>query len=220
MYRNTITVVLCLLVLTSAAACSRKQSKEKYLASGDKFFAAKQYKEAIIQYRNAIGVEPLYGDARWKLAQAYEQTSDLPNAFKEFIRAAELLPDNVEAQIKAGQLLLLGRRFEDAKTRADKALEKDPKNVAAQILKGNATAGLKDLDGAIGEIDEAIKLNPTEGRAFAALGNMKMAKGQQAEAEAAFKKAVELQPTEDLPLMSLANFYWSTGRLAEVEAPL
>ena len=80
-------------------------------------------------------------------------------------RAADLLPKNIDAQIKAGQLLLLARAFEDAKTRADHAIEIDPKNVDAQVLRGNALAGLKDLDGAITEYEEALALDPSKNTA-------------------------------------------------------
>ncbi len=70
------------------------------------------------------------------------------------------MPTNVESQLKAGQMLLLGRQFEDAKARAEGILANDPKNVQAQILRGSALAGLKDLDSAIAQIEEAIDLDP------------------------------------------------------------
>ena len=63
---------------------------------------------------------------------------DARNAFREYVRAADLLPDNVDAQVKAAAMLLMARQFEDAKARAQKALAKDPKNVQAQIMLGNA----------------------------------------------------------------------------------
>ncbi len=48
------------------------------------------------------------------------------------------MPDNIEAQLKAGRFLLVARQFEDAKTRAQKVLTAHPKNVEAQVLLGNA----------------------------------------------------------------------------------
>ena len=133
---------------------------------------------------------------------------------------ADLMPGDAAAQLKAGQLLLLAAKFEDAKTRAEKVLALDSKNVEAQILKGNAAAGLKDLNGAFDDINEAIKLEPKNARAYANLGAIEMQKGRAAEAEAAFKRAVEVDSTSVVAQLALANFYWSAGRLPEAEAPL
>ena len=48
--------------------------------------------------------------------------------------AADLLPNDVGAQLKAGQLLLLAERYEDAKSRANK-MPIDPKWLAYRIAK-------------------------------------------------------------------------------------
>ena len=95
-----------------------------------------------------------------KLAASYLQTGDVLNGLREQVRAADLLPANNDAQIEAGNLLLLAGRFEDAKARATRVIAADASNVNAQILLGNALAGLKDLDGAINEVEEALKLDP------------------------------------------------------------
>ena len=88
---------------------------------------------------------------------------------RENVRAADLLPKDIQAQVKAGQFLLYSQQFEDAKTRAHHALALDRKNVEAQILLANSLAGLKDLDGAIEEIEEAIRLDPRHRWAMRAL---------------------------------------------------
>ena len=122
----------------AAAACAKDPefAKQEYLKSGDRYVAEQKYSEAVVQYRNAIQQDARFGEARLKLAQTYVKLNDPRNAFREYIRAADLLPDNVDAQVKAATLLLLARQFEDAKTRAEKALAKDPKNVDAQIILG------------------------------------------------------------------------------------
>ena len=39
-------------------------------------------------------------------------------SFNEYLRAADLLPDDLDVQAEVGSIMLLGRRFEDAKTKA------------------------------------------------------------------------------------------------------
>ena len=139
------------------AGCSKDPefAKQEYLKSGDRYAAEKKLREAVVQYRNAIQQDPRFGEARLKLAETYEKLNDGRNAYREYIRAADLLPDNVDAQVKAATPAARHAQFEDAKTRAEKALAKDPKNVEAQVILGNALAGLNNLPEAIKELEEA-----------------------------------------------------------------
>jgi len=81
------------------------------------------------------------------------------------VRETDPLPN---AQVKAGGLLVLAGAFEDARSRANRALELDPSSVDALILLANAKAGLKDLDGALSEYREAATLYPND-RIFAGM---------------------------------------------------
>ena len=214
---NSIRTLAIALLVASAASCARDKevAKREYLASGDEFLSQKKAKEALVQYRNAVRQDPRFGEARFKLAEAYVQNDNLAAAAREYIRAADLMPQNAQAQLKAGHFLLLSRRFEDAKTRASNALAIEPKNVEAQVLLGNALSGLKDLDGAVEELKEAIKLDPANTLGYVSLGAIERAAGRTDEAEAAFKKAIEADPTSMRAQLALANFYWATRKPAE-----
>ena len=208
-------------VVLGGAACSDPETtKRRYLESGDRHAAEGRTNEAILEYRNAIQADPLFGEARWRLAAAYEKAGNPQGAAREYVRAADLLPENVEVQVKAGTYLLLAQQFEDARARAELALKREPGNVDALILRANATAGLKDVPGAIAEIVEALESQPYDGRMYASLGALRFAEGQRDEAEAAFNKAVELSPKSVDPRLALASFYLATGRTAEAEQSL
>src|SRR5262245_14032094 len=114
----------------AASACTRNPEKLKlrYMANGDRYAAANNHLEAIIEYRNAVNQVPDFGEARYKLALEYEATGDLKNALNEYVRAADLMPDHVAAQLHAGRLLLSAQQFPEAKARAAAALQKEPKN--------------------------------------------------------------------------------------------
>src|SRR5829696_2796013 len=118
--------VLC--VLLAIACTNGETAKRQFLENGMQFAAEKKFDEAIVEYRNAIRIDGRFAEARWRMAQAYEETENFRGALQEYVRAADLLPDNVEVQVKAATHLLLARQFLDAKTRADKALSKDPQN--------------------------------------------------------------------------------------------
>ena len=84
-------------------------AKREYLASGDAYIEQKKYAEAVVEYRNAIQQDAKFGQARYKLAEAYMLLNQPAEAYREYIRAADLMPDNVEAQVKAARMLHDGR---------------------------------------------------------------------------------------------------------------
>src|SRR5580765_5747102 len=86
-----------------AASCTQDPSvaKRKYFASGTEYFRQKKYPEAAIQFSAALQRDPMFGDALFGLAETYMAEGDMKRAFAAYIRAADLLPDNAQAQIKA-----------------------------------------------------------------------------------------------------------------------
>jgi Flp pilus assembly protein TadD len=47
---------------------------------GKRLAAEKKFDEAILEYRNAIRTDDRFGEARWRLAQAYEETENFQGA--------------------------------------------------------------------------------------------------------------------------------------------
>jgi tetratricopeptide (TPR) repeat protein len=205
-----------------AIACSGdpQAAKLKHIARGDGYAAADKRAEAIIEYRNAVQRDPLAGDARARLADAYARAGDGSRALAEYVRAADLLPDDTVVQLRASNLLLLAGRFADARQRTEKVLAREPRNVDAQILLANSLAGLKDLTAAVAEIEEAIQLNPDRGASYSNLGAFELQRGHKEAAERAFKRAVELGGDEASARLALANFYWVQARWDEAEKEL
>jgi tetratricopeptide (TPR) repeat protein len=192
-------------------------AKRRFLASGDQYFAASRYPEAVIQYRSAVQADPSAGDARAKLADAYLGAGDPANGIKEYVRAADLLTGDLNVQLKAGNLLLLAGRFDDAKARAEKILATRPDEVNAQLLMANALAGLKDVDAAVAQIEEALRIAPERSGTYSNLGALELGRGNREAAEAAFRKAVALRPKAVDAQLALGNFYWVTERWALAE---
>ena len=210
-----------ILVLT-ASACSRdpQSLKAKHEGRGDEYAAQKKYPEAVIEYRNAVQAVPQDGQVRLKLAEALWQAGDRGKGAAEYVRAADLLLERDDVQLKAGNLLLLGGRFDDAKVRAEKALKSKPDSVEAHILLANSLAGLKNIEAAIAEIEEAIRLEPGRSGTYADLGAFQTARGRHEEAERAFQKAVSIDRKSAPAHLALANFYWVRKRWTEAEASL
>ena len=80
--------------------------KQAALKRGDDFAAQKKYPEAGREYKKALQLDARYGEAYWHLAQTYEQAGDLANAVVQYVRAADILTDNRDVQVKAANGLL------------------------------------------------------------------------------------------------------------------
>ena len=121
---------------------------------------------------------------------AYEASGDLKNALREHVRAADLMRDNVEAQLRAGKLLVAAGRFPEARARALAALAKDPKNINGLIVLGNALAGLKILTGQLLRLRKPLKpsLSSPSVTRISACSNSAEATARPL--EAAFKRAI------------------------------
>ena len=79
----------CLLLVVAPIAlltgCSRDPNvrKQKYFESGERYFADGKYREAQIQYLNAIKIDSRFAQAHYQLAQSFLKLGDSNRAFQE-----------------------------------------------------------------------------------------------------------------------------------------
>ena len=78
------------LVVLSLAACSKNANQ--YAESGDKYFTAGKYNEAVIQYRNAVQINPKLVRAHYQLSQAYLRLRSIQAAYNELRETVALDP--------------------------------------------------------------------------------------------------------------------------------
>src|SRR5438045_3403042 len=112
-YSSPFLWIASLSLLWASCAGDPEAARLKYLASGDQFLKQGKYGEAVVQYGNALKRNPRSGDTRLKIAEAYMAAGNTRAAFPEYVRAADLLPEDANAQNKAGRLLVNGGFFEE-----------------------------------------------------------------------------------------------------------
>ena len=207
------------LVLLAPACRTPPPSPAEAIRQGDELAATKDYKRAIEAYRIAVKGNPTDGDARLKLANAYLAAGQWAAAAPEAIRAADLLPNDSQAQWLAISMLLSRQQFLDASNRAVLGLEQDPRNADLLVLFGNAKARLPNSWFALAQLEEALR----EGRNYdGVLSNLRplTPSSDNAEAAKAFRRALEINPDSIGALLAFANFCWMVGRPEEGEESL
>jgi tetratricopeptide (TPR) repeat protein len=217
--RRDAAVLAWIVAVLLVAGCAKDPAvaKQEHLKRGNAYADGRKYFEATVEYQSALKIDPKYAEAEIALGEAFLQLGDRRSALRSYVRAADLLPDNVDVQLKAGTMRLFARQYADAQSLADKLLAREPKNIVALILRANALAGLMQVDQAIKEIQEAIQLEPGRAELYANLGSIQAGSGKVRDAEAAFQKAVSLDPRSPKAQAALGNFYWSIKQPKDAE---
>ena len=152
-----------LLAALHGVVCSNPETeKVRHVERGDQYAAEKRDEFAVVEYASAVKIDPKFGAGASQAGGNLRAAEEPERRVPEYIRAADALPDDRNAQIKATQVLLLAGRFEDAKARAAALLAKNPKDVEVLLLHANAMAALRDPAGAIAQIEEALKVRPEQ----------------------------------------------------------
>jgi tetratricopeptide (TPR) repeat protein len=212
-------VVISAILLTFTLACSRDPNvrKQKYLESGKRYVEKQKYREAVIQFSNALQVDPRFADAHYQLAQAYFKLGAFQSAYAELMRTVELQPNNMAAQVDLGNLLLGARQLDEADKRARLVLDKDWNNAEAHALAANIKAAKGNNDDAIQEMRKAIQLKPGQISFYTNLGALLQNTNNFGDAETAFKKAAELDPKSSQPVLMLGDLYGRQQRWNDAE---
>src|ERR1700674_649938 len=199
--------------------CSRDPNvrKQKYLESGQRYFDKGQYREAEIQFENAIQVDSRFADAHYKLALAAMKLQQWPTAYQELLTTVQIQPDQYAAHLDMANLLILGRQFNDAKEHLDLLAQKQPDNPDVYIARANYYAATNNTTAALADMRRALQLDPSRSDSYLNLALLQMHGQQWDAAEVNFKKAVELSPKSTNALVSLGNFYQTRGRYPEAE---
>ncbi len=197
--RNAATLRLVLpiiLLATVFSGCSRDPNvrKQKYLHSGQSYVEKGKYREAGIEFVNALKIDPNYADAHYELAQVFLKTQQPARAYQELVRAVELQPSNYQARIDMAGLLVSGGQLQLAQEQNEWLLQNRPQDSRVHVIAANLLSAQGDVPGATAEMQKAITLAPGDGDLYMRLALLQLKGGQANAAEVSFSKAVELNP--------------------------
>ena len=213
-------VAVVLAVLLGLVSCSRDPNvvKRRYFESGNKYFDKGLYKQASIQYRNALKQDPKYAAAHYKLALTYMRIPDISAAVNSFRRAVELLPkespDRIDSIVHLAEIYLQVARGEpqwmDEVEKFNKEiLQRDPNSYDGHRLVGDwnyakatdAYRNKKNDEGkeflltATAEYRRADQIKPGEQGVSMQLARALTAQGQFDEAEQLYRRVIAKDKT-------------------------
>ena len=210
---------IAMLVVFLAGCSSRNPDvrKQKYLESGKRYLDKGQYREAEIQFQNAIQNDARFAEAHYLLAQAATKLGDGRTAVLELSKTIEIQPEHYKAHLDLANLLILAGQFNEAKQHLDKVAQNEPDDPEVYIALANYYAGTNNIPSALANMQKAIQKDPKHSDSYLNLALLELRGQQWDAAEANFKKAVELNPKSTNGLILLGNFYQARGRFPEAE---
>jgi len=175
--------------------CKRDPNKLKhrYLDSGKRYEDQGKLKEASIQFSNALKVDRNFGDAHYELSKVYLKQGAMMQGYTELLRTVDLQPNNLQARIDLGNLLLAGHQADKAADQANAVLALQNKNADAYALLSAVAATKGDRAEALKQINQALAIDPNRAAFHASLGLLEAsdpATGDSAEQQ--LRKAVSL----------------------------
>jgi tetratricopeptide (TPR) repeat protein len=244
-------VAVILAVLVGLASCSRDPEvvKKRYLESGNKYFEKGRYKEASIQYRNALKRSPLYGAAYYKLALVSLKQADVAGAVSALRRAKELIkpdqPEHWDAVTKLADLYLaygkdpnthkmVPELMKEVESLTKELLQRDANSHDAHRLIGDLNftkaieaynerhpdEGLALLNKAVEEYRKADSIKPGQQGVLMQLARAVAAKGDYADAETLYRRVIDKDKTFQAAYTEVYRLLMFQRKLPEAEQVL
>jgi Tfp pilus assembly protein PilF len=122
-------------VLVLLAACSSQADRlAQHMADGEKYFGAGKYREAEIEFRSALQIDPTVAAGHAQLGKTYLALKDAPHAFAEFQRALEIDDSLRDPRFEIARLYLASGDGAKAEAHARTLIERNPKDIDARLI--------------------------------------------------------------------------------------
>jgi len=215
--RNLSAALTGLVLMGTVTGCHHDPNvqKQKYLESGKRYAAQAKYKEAAIQFSNALKVDHNFAEAHYQLGSVYLKMGSVMPAYSELSRTVALQPGNLQARIDLGNLLLAGKLPDRAAEQANAVLAIKSDDADAIALLATISAVKGDRATALTQIQRALALDPNKAAFHTTLGLLQGSDpGQSGSAEEQLHKAVSLDPTNATAHLALASMLQRKGDTA------
>ena len=194
---------------------------EKFLKSGDRYFAEEQYLEALIEYKNAAQRDPANARARFAIGRCYLRIGrGIRDARYEMEKALKLDPAMAEAHRELCKLAFAERDLKRAAKHAEGLKELVPDDPEASLMLAACLDASGDPEAALKEISAATGQAAAAAKTFIAAGDLHLKQRSFEKAEAAYRQAAEVDPKDGVARVGLAAALRSQGKLDEAQQQL
>lgn len=208
-----LTAFCCLLI-----ACNPSVRKQKFYNRGIEFLEKGKPKQAILEFRNALQIDPTYPEANNALAEVLFRQGGQQEAYELLKRALAAHRNYLPARKGLAQIYRISGKLPEAEAEIRLVLATTPNDVDALMMLGliqQRQDRIKDAEATFGRVLE-IRFNHVD--AILALASLKQEAADLPAAERYLKLALERDPASIPGNLSLISFYITRGRPDEAES--
>jgi len=210
-------VVLVAVVAGSGCGMVKDFRKNRHLKAAEGYVAAKKYKEATIEYRNALRYDPQNLAALKQLGLAYYENGQLGEAYPPLKRYHDQNTGDLVVRQKLGVIYLMGRAPDKARAEAEAILVQQPQNLDALLLIAESADTPEEVQDAIRRLEQNRAALGEPDRVARALGALHARNRDLPKAEQEFQAAVSSKPDSAEAHLALARLHLGKRELAEAE---
>ena len=137
--------LIVLLIFTIFLGClslgctSKEKRIEEFISDGQKYMQKGEYKKAILEFKNAVQLDPKNPRALFFLGKAYLAIKEVRKAYSSFLRVIEIDPNYDDARVELASLLVkFARQPDEALKHLEKIKDQKKYEPRINIIKGRA----------------------------------------------------------------------------------
>lgn len=185
------------------AGCST-EDPQHYIEEGKVLFEKGEMESARVQFQNAIQLDPKLTDAYFRLALLDENKQNWAGMLRNLQEALALDPRHLQAQLKLGQVYLVGGQLDKATEQANIALQLSPDDSMGLLLQGAVRFRRGQLADAMQTVERVLAKQPAPPEALGLQANILLAGQQVDAARAVLQTGIERNPAHaDLRLLKI-----------------
>jgi tetratricopeptide (TPR) repeat protein/S1-C subfamily serine protease len=188
----------------TAALCDR----------GAVFVKARQYDRAIVDYTEALRIDPTSARACSERGRTYLLKGDLIAAVRDCSRALELDPQLAAAHVHRAAALVAQGELRRALTDCDDAVRLDAKSAAALSVRALVRLKMGDPAKALADCDEALWLDPKLATAYLHRGMVRAHQGDSVAALRDYDRAIDLDQHLSAAFRARGDLHWRRSDVA------
>src|SRR5579863_6469305 len=173
--------------------------------------------DAFREMSQVVELDPNHFKARIALGGMYLASGShfYTNAEEQARYVVDHDPDNSDAYVLLGNVMLAQKKYDDALVAFSKAIAIKPNDPNAYMNRGAVYIFMKQDDAAEKDFKKAVELDPKSLAAYANLAGYYLYKQDVKKAEDVYKDEMASNPDSPVPYLRLAGLYLREGRKDE-----